>query len=73
MTKPIPSSTMPRHKIGKKLECAILCLLKSGSGVTQIQKLNRISFDNTRFTIINVSNGHGKERKRANLNKITRG
>ena len=55
---------MPRHKIDEKPEGTILCLLKSGSGVTQIQRRhNRDNFDVTRMTITNVINKHGKEQK----------
>ena len=54
----------------KKLEGTILCLLKSGSNVTQIQRQhNRNNVDVTRMTITNVSNGHEKERKHTILNK----
>ena len=59
---------MPRHKINEKPEVTILCLLKSGSGVTQIQiQFNRDNFDATRMTITNVINEHGKEQKKCNL------
>ena len=61
---------MPRHKIDEKLEGTILYLLRSGLGVTQIQRrLNRDGFDVNRMTIYRVKNGHGKERKSAILNK----
>ena len=64
ITKPFRCSTVPRHKIDEKTEGTILCLLKSGSGVTQIQKRhNRDNFDVTRMTITNVINKHGKEQK----------
>ena len=54
---------MWRHKIGKILDGTILCLLKYGSVVTQIQRqINRM-------TIWNVSNGHGKERNCEILSK----
>ena len=66
ITKPFRCSTMPRHKIDEKTEGTILCLLKSGSGVTQIQRRhNRDNFDVTRMTITNVINKHGKEQKNA--------
>ena len=61
---------MQRHKIDEKPEGTILCLLKSGSGVRQIQRqLNRDNFDVTRITITKVINEHGKEQKNAVLNK----
>ena len=70
ITKPFRCSTMPRHKIDEKPEGTILCLLKSGSGVTQIQRRhNRDNVDVTRMTITNVINKHGKEQKIAIWNK----
>ena len=70
ITKLVRCSTMPRHKIDEKPEGTILCLLKSGSGVTQIQRRhNRDNFDVTRMTITNVINQHGKEQKIAIWNK----
>ena len=70
ITKPFWCSTMPRHKIDEKTEGTILCLLKSGSGVTQIQRRNnRDNVDVTRMTITNVINKHGKEQKIAIWNK----
>ena len=68
ITKPLRCSTMPTHKIDEKTEGTILCLWKSGSGVTQIQRRhNRDNFDVTRMTITNVINKHGKEQKKCNL------
>ena len=61
---------MPIHKIDEKPEGTILCLLKSGSGVTQIQiQVNRDNFDATWMTITNVINENGKEQKIAIRNK----
>ena len=61
---------MPRHKIDEKPEGTILCLLKSGSDVTQIQRqLNRDNVDVIRMTNNNTINEHGKEQKMAILNK----
>ena len=54
----------------KNLRVPILCLLKSGSGVIQIQRqLNRNDFDVKRMTINNSNNGHGKEVKSVISNK----
>ena len=65
---------MPRHKIDEKTEGTIVCLLKSGSGVTQIQRRhNRDNFDVTRMTITNVINKHGKEKKCNLKQEKTRG
>ena len=62
------------HKIDKKPEGTILCLLKSGSGVSQIQRqLNRDNFDVIRMTITNVVNEHEKEQKMQFEQKKTRG
>ena len=70
ITKPFRCSTMPRHRIDEKPEGTILCLLKSGSDVTQIQiQLNRNNFYVTRMTITNVINEHGKEQNISILNK----
>ena len=67
---PFPCSTIPKHKIDDKLEGTILGLFKSGSDVTQIRrKLDRDNFEVTRITFIDVSNGHGKERKKCNFEK----
>ena len=72
INKPFRYSTMPRHQIDEQPEGTILWLLKSGSGVTHIQRqLNRDDFDFTRMTtgITNAYNQHGKEQKKYNLNK----
>ena len=56
---------MPRHQIDEKPEGTIFWLLKSGSGVTQVQRrLNRDDFDFTRMTITYAINEHGKEHKK---------
>ena len=69
ITKPFRCPTMPRDKIDEKPEGTILCLLKSGSGVTQIQrKLNRDNFDVTRRTITNIKSTN-MEKNIAILNK----
>ena len=74
INKPFRYSTMPRHQIDEKPEGTILWLLKSGSGVTQIQRQhNRDDFDFTRMTITNTINEHGKEQKIQFEQEKTRG
>ena len=70
ITNPFRYSTVPRHEIDEKPEGTILCLLKSGSGVTQIQRqLNIDNFGAIQMTITYVINEHGKEQKNAIWNK----
>ena len=70
ITRSFRCSTMPRHKFDEKPEGTILCLLKSGSGVTQIQRQPYgDNIDVTRMTIANVFNERGKEQTKCNLNK----
>ena len=68
ITKLFRCSTIRRHTIDEKPEGTVLCLLKFGSGVTQIQRqLNRDNFDVTRMIITHVIIEHGDEQINCNF------
>ena len=63
-------STIARHIKAEKPEGTIFCLLKPGSGATQIQRhLNRDNFNVSQMITHYVNNINGKQNKNAILNK----